>query len=50
MYVGVLLVYYKCLHTTYMSGDHSGHKRMLDPLELELQKVVSHHVAGGNAA
>lgn len=39
-----------CLHTTYMSGDLSDHKRMLDPLELELKKVVSHHVVVGNGA
>jgi hypothetical protein len=31
-----------------MPGAHGGHKRALDPLELELQGVVSYHMGAGN--
>lgn len=33
---------------TCMSGAYSGQKRVLDPLELELQMDVSHHMDVGN--
>ena len=36
-----------CLCTTYMPGAYGVQKRVLDPLELELQTVVSHHVDAG---
>lgn len=31
-----------------MTGDHRDQKKMMDPLELELQKIVSFHVGSGN--
>lgn len=37
-----------CLYTTYMPGDPQDQKRASDPLQLELQMAVSHHVGGGN--
>jgi hypothetical protein len=33
----------KCLYTTSMPGAREGQKRVLDPLGLQLQMVVSHH-------
>lgn len=38
-----------CMHcVTYMPDAHGGKKRELDPLELELQIILSQHVRGGN--
>lgn len=39
-----------CLYVVHhgMPGAHRGQKRVLDPLELELQTVVKHHVGTGN--
>jgi hypothetical protein len=37
-----------CLCVTCMTGAHEGQKRVLDPLEQNLQIVVSHHVTAGN--
>jgi hypothetical protein len=34
---------YGCLCTTCMSGTHRGQKRVSDPVDLELQMVVSHY-------
>lgn len=46
-YVGVWMF---CLHvylyTMYVVGAHGGQKKTSDPLELVLQMVVSHQVAG----
>jgi hypothetical protein len=36
------------LCTVYMPGTLGGQKRTLDPLELELQKVVIFHVVAGD--
>lgn len=38
---------YACLCTMCMLGAHRGQKRILDPLELELQTVLSSHVDTG---
>ena len=38
----------KCLYTTSMSGAREGQKRVLDPLGLQLQMVVSHHEGTDN--
>jgi hypothetical protein len=45
MDVGVLLA---CMSIIYVSGAHEDQKRASDPLELELQTVVSHHVGSRN--
>ena len=45
MDVGVLLA---CMSIIYVSGAHEDQKRASDPLELELQTVVSHHVGAGD--
>ena len=37
-----------CVCTMFVTGVHVGLKGMSDPLELELQMVVSHHVGAGN--
>ena len=37
-----------CLCATHMAGSLGGQKRALDPLELELQMVVSSQVGAGN--
>jgi hypothetical protein len=37
-----------CLCTAYMPGAHCSHKRVLDPLALELQAVVNCHAGAGN--
>ena len=37
-----------CLHTVYTPGAREGQKRMLIPLELELQMVVRHYVDTAN--
>jgi hypothetical protein len=39
-----------CLHVcaACVCSTYRGQKRALDPLELELQMVVSHHVCAGN--
>ena len=37
-----------CLRTMCVPGACGGQKRVSDPLELELQKVVSHRVGAGN--
>lgn len=37
-----------CVCTTCFPSAHSGQKRVLDPLELELRMAVSHHVGSGN--
>lgn len=34
--------------TLYVSGAHGDQKRVLDPLELELETVMRHHVGAGN--
>lgn len=34
--------------TMYMPGAHGGHKRVLDPLEVELWMVMRHCVGAGN--
>ena len=39
---------FMCVHVLCECGTSGGQKRALDPLELELQMVVSHHVAAGN--
>ena len=38
---------YVCMYTTCALDAH-GDQKVLGPLELELQVVVSHHVGGGN--
>ena len=38
----------RCLCTQYKPGAHGGQNRATDPLELELQTGVSHHVAAEN--
>jgi hypothetical protein len=37
-----------CVFTTCISGALRIQKKILDPLELELQVVVSQHVGAGN--
>ena len=39
---------YVCLCIMYMSGAYGGHKKVLDPLELELQTVESCYMGAGN--
>ena len=34
--------------TPFVTGTCGGHKRVGDPLEMELQVVVSHHMSAGN--
>ena len=43
-------VFFLCIHlcTMCMPGACRGQKRVLDHLELELQRVVNHHVDAGN--
>lgn len=36
-----------CLCTVLVPGAQEGQKRVSDPLELDLQKVVNHHVSAG---
>jgi hypothetical protein len=45
MYTGVLPAYGLC--TIWVPGAHRGQKKGLGLLNLELQKVVSHHVGTG---
>jgi hypothetical protein len=33
---------------TWMPATHAGQKNALDPLELELQMIVNHHVGAEN--
>lgn len=35
---------YMCLCTTFVHGVHGGQKRLEDPMGLELQTGVGHHV------
>lgn len=42
-----LYAMYICAPHAY--SDHGGQKRTLNPLELELQMAVSHHVCPGNS-
>jgi hypothetical protein len=37
-----------CLCTMLMPSAHKGQRRMLNPLEQEVQTVVSHHVGSEN--
>lgn len=37
-----------CKCAVCLCSDHVGQKRVLDPLELELQTAVKHHVGTGN--
>lgn len=37
-----------CLYTICMSGIHRGQKKASDPLELELEKIVSCHIHVGS--
>lgn len=37
-----------CLYTAHVSGAHGGQKRIVNPLELELQMVVSCHMGAGS--
>ena len=37
-----------CMYNVCVFGAGKGHKRVLKPLELEVQMVVSHHVPVGN--
>jgi hypothetical protein len=39
---------YVCMCTRYMCDNHRGQKMFLDPLELELDMIMSHHVGSGN--
>ena len=34
---------YVCICTAYVLGGHGGQKKVLDPLELQLQMVVRYH-------
>lgn len=36
-----------CLGTKYMPGVHGDQKIVSDPLEVELQMIVSHHMGAG---
>jgi hypothetical protein len=44
MFVGVLHISVHCLHAWCLRGQ----KKASDPLELELQRVVSYYVGAGN--
>lgn len=39
---------YMCMCTICMPGAHRSHKQALDPMELELGMVWSHHVSPGD--
>jgi hypothetical protein len=39
---------YRHLYTTFAPSAYRGQKKVLGPLELELQIVVSHHVGAWN--
>ena len=43
-----MLYLYVCLCTTCVPITHGELKSALDPLELEFQTVVAHHVGAGN--
>lgn len=45
IYMGVLPAYVITLH---VCSAHGGQKRALNPLDRELQVVVTHHVGDGN--
>ena len=49
-YLKTLCVWLFCLHlcTMCISGTHSDQKRTLNGLELEIQKIINHHVGAGN--
>jgi hypothetical protein len=38
---------YLCLYTLYMPGAYKSQKKVLEPLELESQTIVGHHVDFG---
>lgn len=42
-----LLIYFMCI-CMYVPCTLRGEKRTSDPLEMELQVVMSHHVSGGS--
>lgn len=39
---------YVCICTTFIPGDHRGHKTVLHTCDLGLQKVEGHHVGSRN--
>ena len=39
---------YACMCITSVHGVHRGQKKVSDPMGLELQMVVSHHMVTGN--
>lgn len=39
---------YMYVHVPYVYSAHGGHHKALDPLELVLLMVMSHHVGAGN--
>lgn len=41
-------VYVLCIYTMFKTGAHEGQKRQLDPLEVELQLLVSCHMGAEN--
>lgn len=46
----LFMYFYVCVgvYTTFMSGAHEVQKEHLDPLGLDLKRVVCHHVNAGN--
>lgn len=42
------LCLYVCICTMCIPGSHEGQKKVLNPLEVELPMVVSHHFSAGH--